>query len=86
MRYLLQPRTVTGTAVLEELISLEQVDLEDDAAWDAWSARVGARSERGLADEKRRLESLGLINEDWTSKTTELPEDMLSSSRTSVET
>lgn len=67
-------------------VSVEQVDLRDDAAWDAWSARIGARSDMVLADEKRRLESLGLVNEDWTTKTAELPEDMRPTSKTSVET
>jgi hypothetical protein len=67
-------------------VSVAQVDLEDDAAWDTWSKQIGARSAVVLEAEKRRLQGLGLVDEDWSERTAELPEDMLSSSKTSVET
>jgi hypothetical protein len=39
-----------------------------------------------MAEEKQRLLALGLIDEHWNPLTNELPDDMLPSSRTSVET
>ena len=57
-----------------------------DAAWAAWRERVHARSTVVMADEKQRLLALGLIDEHWKPLTNELPEDMLPSSKTSVET
>ena len=58
----------------------------DDTAWVAWRERVHARSTVVMAEEKQRLLALGLIDEHWTPLTNELPEDMLPSSKTSVET
>ncbi len=57
-----------------------------DAAWAAWRERVHARSTVVMAEEKQRLLALGLIDEHWNPLTNELPEDMRSSSKTSVET
>jgi hypothetical protein len=57
-----------------------------DAAWAAWRERVHTRSTVVMAEEKQRLLALGLIDEHWNPLTNELPEDMLPSSRTSVET
>jgi hypothetical protein len=67
-------------------LSVAQLDVDDDAAWDSWSKRIGVRSAIVLDDEKRRLQGLGLVDGDWSARTAELPEDMLSSSKTSVET
>ncbi|MEZ4297477.1 MAG: hypothetical protein R3B70_21125 [Polyangiaceae bacterium] len=67
-------------------VSVADLDMEDDAAWDAWSERTHARSAKVLEDEKQRLQGLGLIHEDWSARTADLPEDMLASSKTSVET
>jgi hypothetical protein len=39
-----------------------------------------------LETEKRRLRDLGLIDEEWNAKSDRLPDDMLPSSKTSVET
>lgn len=61
------------------------VDADADAR-DAWRERVRARSTLALAEEKRRLVALGLIDEHWNPTTSELPDDMRSSSKTSVET
>lgn len=57
-----------------------------DAALAAWRERVQARSTLVMAEEKQRLLALGLIDEHWNPLTNELPEDMLPSSKTSVET
>jgi hypothetical protein len=57
-----------------------------DTALAAWRERVHARSTLVMAEEKQRLLALGLIDEHWNPLTNELPEDMLPSSKTSVET
>jgi|HubBroStandDraft_6_1064221.scaffolds.fasta_scaffold436727_2 hypothetical protein len=57
-----------------------------DAAWDEWRGRVRARSTVVMAEEKQRLLALGLIDEHWNPLTNDLPDDMLPSSKTSVET
>jgi hypothetical protein len=57
-----------------------------DAAWAAWRERVHARSTVVMEEERQRLLALGLIDEHWKPLTNELPEDMLPSSKTSVET
>lgn len=67
-------------------ISLERVDLAGGPSLDDWRARARARSEIVLQDEKRRLSGLGLIDEDWNARTDQLPDDMLPSSESSVET
>jgi len=58
----------------------------DEASWDAWRTRVRDRSAIVLEEEKRRLLALGLIDEHWNMLTDEVPEDMLPSSTSSVET
>jgi hypothetical protein len=46
---------------------------------------VHARTTVVTAEEKQRLLALGLIDEHWNPLMNELPEDMLPSSKTSVE-
>ncbi len=58
----------------------------DYAARNAWREQVRARGALVLAEEKRRLLALGLIDESWNPITSELPDDMLPSSTASVET
>lgn len=57
-----------------------------DAAREAWRERLRARSTIVLAEEKQRLQAMGLIDEHWNPLTDELPDDMRASSQTSVET
>jgi hypothetical protein len=57
-----------------------------DAAWDEWGERVRARSTVVIAEEKRRLQALGILDEHGNVATDALPADMLPSSKTSVET
>jgi hypothetical protein len=57
-----------------------------EAEWEAWRERLAARGEIVLEREKRRLQALGLIDEDWNELSADLPVDMLPSSKTSVET
>jgi hypothetical protein len=58
----------------------------DDAAWDAWSERVGARSEIVMALETRRMQALGILDEHGNVMTDAIPDDMRPTSQTSVET
>ncbi len=57
-----------------------------DAAWDDWGERVRARSTVVMAEEKQRLQALGILDEHGNVLTDALPDDMLPSSKTSVET
>jgi len=57
-----------------------------DAAWDEWSESIGARSAIVMAEEKQRLQALGILDERGNVVSDELPADMRSSSETSVET
>ncbi len=57
-----------------------------EAEWDAWRERLAERGAIVLEREKRRLQALGLIDENWNELTDDLPADMLPSSKTSVET
>lgn len=67
-------------------VSVIEIGVEDDAAWDGWRDRIRARSAIVLEEERRRLQQLGLIDEDWGTRTAELPDDMRPLSKTSVET
>jgi hypothetical protein len=58
----------------------------DDAAWDEWGERVRARSTVVIAEEKRRLQALGILDDHGNVLTDALPDDMRTSSKTSVET
>ena len=71
----------------EPTITLPPADA-GDAAWAEWRERVHvhARSVVVMEEEKQRLLALGLIDEHWNVLTDALPEDMLPSSKTSVET
>ena len=66
-------------------ITLPAADDGDDA-WDDWGERVRARSVVEMAEEKRRLQALGILDEQGNVQTDALPDDMLPSSKTSVET
>ena len=50
------------------------------------SAYMRARSAVVMAEEKRRLQALGILDEQGNVLTDALPDDMLPSSKTSVET
>lgn len=66
-------------------ITLPTADAADDA-WDDWGERVCARGTVVMAEEKRRLQALGILDEHGNVVTEALPDDMLPSSKTSVET
>jgi hypothetical protein len=67
-------------------VSLATVDLEDDAAVDAWSERMARRASTHVAEAMAELRALGLIDEQGRIVPRELPTDMQPESKTSVTT
>ena len=61
-------------------------DLDDDAEWERWGDRWGARADAVLAETRARLERAGLIDASGAIATDRWPADMAPGSKTRVET
>jgi hypothetical protein len=54
--------------------------------WSTWRERLAEQQEAALSTEKARLVALGLVDDAWNARTEALPNDMIPSSDSSVET
>jgi hypothetical protein len=81
LRVAVQLREGTGP----DLASMPAADA-GEPAWVAWRDGLRGRQEAALLVEKNRLVGLGLIDDAWAARTDALPQDMLPTSDTSVET
>jgi hypothetical protein len=65
---------------------VDDLDLDDDADFATWEARMDAMAERRILQARARLEQMGVIDREGRLISHELPADMLLTSSTGVET